>query len=90
MPTVTKFDVRSLLNEILGGEDRWLTVEQLRMNRNRISGMIAGMRQNYESRTGNDPARDYYRACWKQLDHATTDEEVVEAIDFLQSSIRWE
>lgn len=86
---MNKFDVRSLLNEITGGQSR-LTLEQLQLNRDRINQAVSGMRRYYKSRTRDDQARRYYQSCWREFDQATTDEELVGAVEFLRSSIYWE
>ncbi len=87
----SKFEVRKLLELIAGGE-RALTVDQFDDWRDLVMVAVMSMKANYENphRDKKDPVSVYYRECWERIARAKTDEKMVEALESLRSSIRWE
>lgn len=84
-----KWLVRQLIEKAAGGEHR-LTEEQFVKNFVPIASAVAEMREEYEGRQPDDAASTYYKECWRQIDQASTLTELLEALEYLRSSIQWQ
>jgi hypothetical protein len=87
---VDKFVLLDFLDGIAGGENARLTLAGVFANRKVIIRMVSVVRAQYESRMPGDPYMKYYEECWRMFDAAKSGQEIMEAIEYLRSSIRWE
>ncbi len=88
MPSFDKFQVRQLLELIIGNEDGLLTVDQFSRWRNLILFMVSSMRLRYMVR--DDASAKLYAHHWVNLDSADNSAQVVEALNGLLLTIRYD
>jgi len=92
LPHFAKFQVRALLDLIAGGDKNQLTVKQFQTWHDLIMYAVRDMRSHYKDRAShpNSVSWAYYAPCWKQIERAKSDEEMVAALKSLRDSINME
>jgi hypothetical protein len=87
----SKFEVRKLLN-LIAGQGKSLTVNQLNDWRELIMFAVASMRSGYENpETPKDaPERVYYKEEWVAISVAKDEGELVKALEGLRSAIEYD
>ncbi|MDP2676266.1 MAG: hypothetical protein Q8O83_01090 [bacterium] len=87
-----KFTLRDYLDKITGSDDKPLTREQLNQHRQIIIASVQEMRRNYEKTYSflRNNVEEYYASCWEMFDGADNDDKLIDAIQYLRSSIKWQ
>ena len=87
-----KFKLLDYLNRIAGGDDKPLTKEQFHQYQQTIMASVQEMRRNYEKAYSfqRSNVEKYYAPCWKKFDEADNDDKLLDAIEYLRSSIKWQ
>lgn len=87
-----KFKLQDYLDNITGGYDIPLTKEQLQEHRKTIIASIKEMRKNYEKAYSflRNNVEEYYASCWEMFDEADNDGKLIDAIQYLRLSIKWQ
>ena len=90
-PIFGKYDLRDLLT-LIAGPGKQLKAESVGKWRGLIMYAVRCVRANYENPDvpEGDSTRAYYARCWRQIDTAKSDEELVIALSDLSSSIQWQ
>lgn len=88
-PKMGSLDVEKFIHLITGGENNLLTKEQLFEWRGLIMYSIRSMRNIYERYDLTDSSREYYKSCWEKIDNSKNDEEFIDGLNWLITSIKW-